>query len=128
MNIHELLKINCMYWAIFLLHTLVPPERGVSEKGSEEVLNISHSSSAAFAKSTRLVQGDNGALNLSTTTIILTFFGCLHPVCNSSENNLLTTLFYLLLIVGSYPGFEEPESYTIWDLFLKKKTQLHIEN
>lgn len=65
MNIHELLKINCMYWAIFLLHTLVPPERGVSEKGNEEVLNISHSSSAAFAKSTRLVQGDNGALNLS---------------------------------------------------------------
>lgn len=37
MDIHELLKMKCTYWVIFLLHTQVSPDRAVDEKGSEEV-------------------------------------------------------------------------------------------
>lgn len=37
MGILKLLKLNCIYWVIFLLHTWVPPDRAIDEKESEEV-------------------------------------------------------------------------------------------
>lgn len=91
MNIHELLKKNYGYWAVFLLHTLVPPDRAIGGKESEEVLRIRRSSSTAFANSTkaypRLEWRSRSRHNNCSPEVL----GCLRPVCNSNENNLLTS-------------------------------------
>lgn len=86
LNIHEPLKTNCTYWAMCLLHSLVPPDRVVDEKEGEEVLNIIHSSWAALPSPQRLIQEENVALSLSMATMALKFFGCLCPVCSSEHS------------------------------------------
>lgn len=85
-NIHEPLKTNCTYWAMCLLHSLVPPERVVDEKEGKEVLNIIHSSWAALPSPQRLIQEENVVLSLSMATMALKFFGCLCAVCSSEHS------------------------------------------
>lgn len=108
-NIHEPLKTNCSYWALCVLHSLVPLHRVVDAKEGEDVLNIIHSSLAALLSPQSLLQEESVALSLSMATMALTFSGCLCWVLSSDRNTLLTQhSFKVLVTVRLNPGVVSP--------------------